>query len=198
MRLSAMLTIASAITLLVSCGTTKKEQVMTPIAKQSFGKTTTGEPVDLYTLSNSRGMKAAILNYGGIVVSISVPDRDGKPGDVTHGFENLDGYLKSNPYFGAIVGRYGNRIAKGSFKLDGVVYKLARNNGENALHGGIKGFDKVVWQARDVSQPNRPALELTYLSKGWRGRLSGQSERRSNLHAYRGERAGDPLHRHHR
>jgi aldose 1-epimerase len=133
--------------------------------KQPFGKTKSGEAVDLYTLANSKGMEVAITSYGGIVVSLKVPDRAGRSADVVLGFDNLDGYLKDPPYFGAIVGRYGNRIAKGRFTLNGREYRLPQNNGENALHGGLRGFDKRVWTARDVSSTAGPALELTYVSK---------------------------------
>jgi aldose 1-epimerase len=140
--------------------------------KQEFGKAPTGERVELYTLTNSKGVEAGITNFGGIVVSLKVPDRNGKLGDVVLGFDSLDGYLKGHPYFGAIIGRYGNRIAKGTFRLGGVEYTLARNNGENHLHGGIKGFDKVVWKAKRDGQ----RLELSYLSKdgeeGYPGNLS--------------------------
>jgi len=135
------------------------------ITKQSFGKTGDGENVDLYTLTNNLGMQAKIMNYGGIVVSLKVPDRNGKMDDVVLGFNDLDSYLKGHPYFGAIVGRYGNRIAKGRFTLNGFEYKLAVNNGENHLHGGIKGFDKVVWTAKEMRTKMGPALSLTYISK---------------------------------
>ena len=135
------------------------------ITKQSFGKTGDGENVDLYTLTNTLGMQAKIMNYGGIVVSLKVPDRNGKMDDVVLGFNDLDSYLKGHPYFGAIVGRYGNRIAKGRFTLNGFEYKLAVNNGENHLHGGIKGFDKVVWTAKEMRTKMGPALSLTYISK---------------------------------
>lgn len=132
------------------------------VMKQEFGKTSDGTPVELYTLSNKQGVEAKIMNYGGIVVSLRTPDRTGKSGDITLGFDTLEGYLKPNPYFGAIVGRYGNRIAHGRFKLDGVEYKLAQNNGENALHGGIKGFDKQVWKVKDAGPQ---FVELGYLSR---------------------------------
>ena len=135
------------------------------ITKESFGKTGNGENVDLYTLTNNLGMQAKIMNYGGIVVSLKVPDRNGKMDDVVLGFNDLDSYLKGHPYFGAIVGRYGNRIAKGRFTLNGFEYKLAVNNGENHLHGGIKGFDKVVWTAKEMRTKMGPALSLTYISK---------------------------------
>jgi len=145
------------------------------VSCQSFG-TRDGAPVDLFTLLNSRGVEAKISNYGGIVVSLKVPDREGRPGDVVLGFDNLDDYIKHSPFFGCLVGRYGNRIAKGKFTLNGTEYTLAINNGPNALHGGIKGFDKVVWNARVTSNQNGPALELQYLSKdgeeGFPGNLS--------------------------
>jgi len=145
------------------------------IEKQSFGSLGDGTPVDIFTLRNSRGMEARITNYGGIVVSLTAPDRNGKFGDVVLGYDDLQGYLKKNPYFGALVGRYGNRIAKAQFTLNGVTYNLFKNNGENNLHGGKVGFDKVVWNATPCPQ-GTPTLELTYLSKdgeeGFPGNLS--------------------------
>lgn len=144
--------------------------------KSDFGKTAEGQSVDIYTLTNSRGAEVKITNYGGIVTSLKVPDRTGRLGDVVLGFDDLAAYLKGHPYFGAIIGRYGNRIAKGRFTLNGVEYKLAVNNGANHLHGGVKGFDKVVWNAKPLKVPNGVALELTYLSKdgeeGYPGNLS--------------------------
>ncbi|HOK45151.1 MAG TPA: aldose epimerase family protein, partial [Bryobacteraceae bacterium] len=119
--------------------------------------------MELYTLTNSKGVTAAITNYGGILVSLKVPDRAGQLADVVLGFDTLDGYLKGHPYFGAIIGRYGNRIAKARFTLNGVEYRLAPNEGENSLHGGIKGFDKAVWTAKEID--GGKALELSYLSK---------------------------------
>ena len=143
---------------------------------KSFGKTPDGAEITLYTLTNANGMEVSIINYGAIVVSIKVPDRSGRFGDVVLGFDSLDGYEAENPFFGAIVGRYGNRIAKGEFKLDGKTYTLAKNNGPNSLHGGNKGFNKVVWSARDASKPGLPAVHLTYISKdgeeGYPGNLT--------------------------
>jgi aldose 1-epimerase len=111
-------------------------------------------------------MKARITNYGGIVVSLTAPDRDNKYADVVLGYNDLESYMRPPfPYFGAIIGRYGNRIAKGRFTLNGVEYKLAVNNGENHLHGGLKGFDKVVWTAQQRKSAAGPALVLTYVSK---------------------------------
>jgi len=148
------------------------------VTKQPFGKTPDGQQVDLYTLRNTRGAEATIMNYGAIVVSLKVPDRNGKFDDVVLGFKDFDGYLQNDPYFGAIVGRYGNRIAKGRFTLNGVEYKLATNNGENHLHGGIKGFDKVVWTGSEMKSPGGPSVAMTYLSKdgeeGYPGNLTAR------------------------
>jgi aldose 1-epimerase len=141
-----------------------------------FGTLPSGEAVDLFTLRNANGMEVAITNFGGRVVSIRVPDRDGNVEDVVLGFDDLDGYWGKNPYFGAIVGRYANRIANAEFKLNGVVYRLARNNGENSLHGGLKGFDKVVWKAKETATSGNAGVELSYLSQdgeeGYPGNLS--------------------------
>ena len=135
------------------------------ISKEVFGKTTEGISVDLYTLTNANGASAGITNYGGIVISLEVADREGKIDDVVLGYNSLAEYIKDSPYFGAIVGRYGNRIAKGRFTLDGVEYKLAINNGENHFHGGLKGFDKVVWEAEEIETSEGVGLKLSYLSK---------------------------------
>ena len=136
------------------------------ITKSAFGKMPDGKPVELYTLRNSKGLEATIMTYGGIVTSLKVPDKNGKFDDVVLGYDNLDGYLKSSPFFGALIGRYGNRIAKGKFSLDGVEYTLAVNNAPNHLHGGVKGFDKVVWTVEEAEVGEHgPELELTYLSK---------------------------------
>src|SRR6476469_6744520 len=142
------------------------------VLKRNFGKTADGQTVDLYTYTNAKGAEVSIMNYGGIVVSLKVRDRAGAMADVVFGFDSFEPYLLPPPYFGAIIGRYGNRIAKGRFKLNGVEYKLAVNNGENALHGGIRGFDKVMWNAKDTGT----SLELSYLSKdgeeGYPGNLN--------------------------
>lgn len=117
------------------------------VTKTSFGKLANGTKVDLFTLTNRNGLIAKITNYGTTITELHVPDKKGRLGDVVLGFDNLDQYLKGHAYFGCSVGRYANRIAKGRFALDGQTYKLAINNGPNALHGGLKGFDKVVWKA---------------------------------------------------
>jgi aldose 1-epimerase len=135
------------------------------IQSTPFG-TADGVPVTLYTFKNKSGLEVRIMNYGGIITHLFVPDRQGKIEDIVLGFDNLDDYLtKLPPYFGAIVGRYGNRIANGKFTLNGVEYNLARNNGANHLHGGIKGFDKVVWDAETFDNTDAVGLKLTYLSK---------------------------------
>lgn len=149
---------------------------MSQIKRRNWGRLGSGEQIALYTLRNSKGMEAAITNYGGRVVTLKVPDRDGRLEDVVLGFDDLNGYLEKNPYFGALVGRYANRIANGEFTLNGTTYKLARNNGKNALHGGLKGFDQAVWNAREIAGAAGPAVELTYLSKdgeeGYPGNLN--------------------------
>jgi aldose 1-epimerase len=146
------------------------------VTKEPFGKTSAGEAIDIYTLRNAHGLEAKIINYGGILVSLKVPDKNGNFGDVVLGFNELEPYTKQGPYFGALIGRYGNRIAKGRFTLNGIEYKLAVNNGENHLHGGIKGFDKVVWTGHEMKTKAGPAVVLTYLSKdgeeGYPGNLN--------------------------
>ncbi|MCI0456547.1 MAG: galactose mutarotase [Gemmataceae bacterium] len=151
-------------------------KVQAGIKKQAFGKTSDGTAVDLYTLTNTKGMTAKITNYGGIVTELHAPDRDGKFENVVLGFDNLAGYLKGHPYFGAICGRVANRIAGARFTLDGKEYKLAANNGPHSLHGGTKGFDKVVWKAEPQDTSDGPALKLTYVSpegeEGFPGKLT--------------------------
>ncbi|MHC4531992.1 MAG: aldose epimerase family protein, partial [Planctomycetota bacterium] len=134
------------------------------IEKQAFGKTPDGKDMDLYTLTNANGLKTQITNYGGIVTTLHAPDRDGKLDDIVLGYETLDEYIADSPYFGALIGRCGNRVGKAKFTLEGIEYTLAANNDENHLHGGIKGFDKVVWDAEPLETPDGPALKLTYLS----------------------------------
>ena len=147
------------------------------IRKQPFGATAEKKTVDLYTLTNSSGLEAGIITYGGIVVSLKVPDRGGKLQEVTLGYDSLDGYLKNNsPYFGALIGRYANRIDKGKFSLGGREYRLATNNGGSHLHGGNRGFDKVVWKAEEVRGQNDVGLKLAYTSpdaeEGYPGTLT--------------------------
>lgn len=131
------------------------------ITKKLFGNTADGTPVDIFTLKNSKGMTAEITNYGGIIVSLRVPDKNGNFEDVVLGHDKLENYMRKGPYFGAVIGRHGNRIEGASFEINGVEYKLTKNEGENQLHGGITGFDKVLWEAEIVNE----SLELSYLSK---------------------------------
>ena len=146
------------------------------IAQKPFGTAPSGQAVSLYTLTNSHGMVVKITNYGGIVTSILVPDRRGKLDDVVLGYDNVAGYIKGSPYFGALVGRYANRIAKGKFTLNNKTYTLAINNGVNHLHGGKIGFDKKVWAASPVRIPNGVGLSLTAYSpdmeEGYPGNLA--------------------------
>jgi aldose 1-epimerase len=135
------------------------------VQKQVFGKTPDGTEVDLYTLTNASGMTAKIMTYGAILTELDVPDRDGKSEDVTLGFDSLKDYLAGHPFFGATVGRVANRVAKGRFTLDGKEYKLATNNGPNSLHGGLKGFDKVVWKAEPQTVADGAAVKFEYVSK---------------------------------
>ncbi|MBN2175568.1 MAG: galactose mutarotase [Bacteroidales bacterium] len=137
---------------------------MKGIEKTIYGKIENQE-VYLFTLTNINGMQVKLSNYGGIVTSIVVPDKHGMMDDVVLGFDDLDGYLKNEPYFGAIVGRYANRIAKGKFSLEGVEYNLALNNGPNHLHGGIRGFDKVIWEATELDKDQEIGVQLQYLSR---------------------------------
>jgi len=134
------------------------------IKKEPFGKTADGVEVDLYTLTNVNGLKVKVMTYGATITSVEVPDRDGKPANVTLCCDTLEDYLAGHPYFGSTIGRYGNRIAKGKFTLDDVEYTLATNNGPNHLHGGEKGFGKVVWTAEPVETDNSVGVKFSYTS----------------------------------
>lgn len=138
---------------------------MGSITSAAFGKTTGGRSVEIYTLRNRQGMEARITTYGGIVVSLTAPDRDGKMADVVLGYDRLEDYLKFTPYFGALIGRYANRIGGAKFTLNGKTFTLNNNENSNVLHGGAQGFDKVVWTPKLVESENGPALELSYLSR---------------------------------
>lgn len=135
------------------------------IDKRTFGTTPDGDTIDIYTLRNDKGAEARIMNYGGAVVSLKMPDKNGDYGDVVLGFDDFDSYYKKSPFFGALVGRYGNRIAGAKFTLDGTTYNLPANDGPNTLHGGKRGFDKRVWSAKTRETDNGPQLILHYLSK---------------------------------
>lgn len=153
-----------------------EEKATVTISNKAFGTTPEGENVDLYTLKNQKGIEIKIMTYGGIITSLKVPNKNNISEDVVLGFDSLAQYTKNNPYFGALIGRYGNRIAKGKFTLDGVEYKLATNDGPNHLHGGVKGFDKVVWNATEVLGDSIASLKLSYMSKdmeeGYPGNLN--------------------------
>jgi len=151
---------------------------MANTTKEVFGKTPDGQEAFLFTLTNKSGLQAKITNYGGTIISLMVPDAANKFVDVVLGFDNLDDYIKDNPFFGCLVGRFANRIADGKFKIDDVEYSLAINNGPNSLHGGTKGFDKVLWQGemQELMSEDEPAfLKLTYTSvdgeEGYPGNL---------------------------
>src|SRR5438105_6451555 len=133
-------------------------------ARKPFGATARGEAVSVYTLKNAHGIELRVLDYGGIIVSLRVPDRNGRLDDVVLGFDSLGDYERGSPYFGALIGRYGNRIARGRFTLDGRTYTLATNNGPNHLHGGARGFDKVVWAAAPFERGDSVGLVLNYTS----------------------------------
>jgi aldose 1-epimerase len=143
---------------MAGCGERKPSVTRAP-----FGRTADGVSVELFTLTNAHGIEVRAITYGGIIVSLRTPDRAGRLDDIVLGYDSLEGYLKSSPYFGAIVGRYGNRIAGGRFTLDGKTYRLAANNGANHLHGGVKGFDKVVWQAAPLQNDSGVGVALTHV-----------------------------------
>lgn len=162
------------IVMISSCNFNENKSKMT-ISKGDFGELPTGEKVDKYKLSNSI-ISVEVINYGGIITNIRVPDSKGSIKDIALGFNNIEGYINEHPYFGSIIGRYGNRIKNGKFKIDGKEYNLAINNGEHSLHGGIKGFDKVIWSVEELKGNNFIGLKLNYLSKdmeeGYPGNLN--------------------------
>jgi aldose 1-epimerase len=159
-------------------GSLRSQGMRGNIRKQSFGKTAGGEQIDLYSLTNKKGMEVSITNYGATVVTLRVPDRAGKAADVVLGFDTLEGYENGKAYFGATVGRYGNRIGGGQFSIDGKTYTLPKNDGNNTLHGGIVGFNKKVWKAREIASKDGESLELSYSSadgeEGFPGNLSAK------------------------
>ncbi len=148
------------------------------LARESFGVTPDGQSVDAFTLRNVHGLEARVITYGGIVMSLRAPDRAGRFDDVVLGFDTLDGYLRDSPYFGAIVGRYGNRIAGGRFTLDGTAHQLATNDGKHHLHGGVRGFDRVVWRAEPPDRRHGAVLTLVHTSpdgdEGYPGTLAAR------------------------
>ena len=183
MKINLLLIVVMASGLVFSCKSKKEEKIDEPIEKktstiksQDWG-IVDNQNVYLFTLANKNGVEVTITNFGGIVTSWMVPNHQGSKDNIVIGFKTLDEYVnKPHPYFVALVGRYGNRIAKGKFTIDGVDYTLAKNNGENHLHGGIKSFGKVVWTAEVDSASSPAKLKLTYLSKdgeeGYPGNLN--------------------------
>ena len=165
---------AAACLLVATCVEESAADAPRRVARMDFGKTPDGTAVEIYTLTNGK-VTAKVMTYGAILVDLVVPDRDGKAGDVVLGFDTLQGYLTANPYFGATVGRVANRVGGAKFSLDGKDYQLAANNGPNSLHGGIKGFDKVVWKAKEMTGPDGPAVQFTHRSpdgdEGYPGNL---------------------------
>jgi aldose 1-epimerase len=161
---------------LLLAGSLSSQGMRGTIRKESFGKTASGVQIDLYTLSNKKGMEVAITNFGATVVALKVPDRAGKAADVVLGFDTLEGYENGTAYFGATVGRYGNRIGGGQFSIDGRTYTLPKNNGNNTLHGGVIGFNKRVWKAQEIASKDGESVEMSYLSadgeEGFPGNLS--------------------------
>jgi len=158
----------------ISCTLNKKENGM--IEKTLYGKLSDGREIYQYTLTNKSGATLKVINYGAIVTSLTIPDRNGKFGDVILGYDSLQAYVDDKCFFGAIVGRYGNRIGKGKFKLDGKEYQVTVNEGENHLHGGKLGFNKVMWDARTMQDTAGSAIELTYVStdgeEGYPGKVT--------------------------
>src|SRR5690606_3731842 len=155
----------------------QKNRSLRPMAieKTSFGKTESGEDTHLFTCTNKNGLVLKLTDYGATVVAVETPDRQGKLANINLGFENVRRYEGQHPYYGATVGRFANRIAKGKFTLDGREYTLATNNGPNHLHGGNKGFNRVVWQAEEVRNDNEVGVRFRYLSpdgeEGYPGNL---------------------------
>jgi len=165
-------------TVLSGCGGTPQAPPA-DVEQSLFGVTAEGDSAQLYTLENENGMTMSVTNYGGIITALRVPDREGQLEDVVLGFDSLagyrsDAYAAANPYFGALIGRYGNRIADGEFALDGETYSLATNNGPNHLHGGEEGFDKVFWQVDPIQRDGEIGLELTHTSPDGHGGYPGR------------------------
>ena len=177
MRWSTLIAVLIAVMSAPDPQQTGSAAVKRGIARAAFGSTRDGRTVEIYTLTNAHGVEMRAITYGGIITSLKVPDRAGHLGDIVLGFDTIDGYLKDPPYFGALIGRYGNRIAKGQFALDEKTFKLATNNGPNHLHGGVKGFDKVVWSAVPGEDATGVSVTLSRTSP------DGEEGYPGNLHA---------------
>jgi aldose 1-epimerase len=155
---------ASLVVFCAASGVASSAQGALMVKKEAFGNTSDGKTVDLYTLMNTHGLEVRIMTYGGIIVSVQTPDKNGHTADITLGFDTLAPYLAKHPYFGALVGRYANRIGNAKFTLDGKEYTLAKNDGPNSLHGGLKAFDKVLWQAQSFQKSAEVGVILRYTS----------------------------------
>lgn len=179
MKKHLLKTMFIAVIAMASCKSEKKEEKIEEpaqaVTSETFGFTEDSTEVKKFTLTNKNGLNMEVITYGAIITSLETPDKDGKLDDIVLGYDNLQGYIHNNPYFGAVVGRYGNRIAEAKFSIDDSVYTLAANDGKNHLHGGIKGFDKVVWDASEINDENGVGLKLTYTSvdgeEGYPGNL---------------------------
>src|SRR5919204_503883 len=159
--------VITALTFAAGCTMSRSSPSPSPsprVAREPFGQLPDGRRVELFTLRNGRGIEVRAMTYGAIITSMMVPGRGGDVADIALGFDSLSDYLTGSPYFGAIVGRYANRIARGQFTLDGVTYQLARNNGPNSLHGGVRGFDKVVWTGEPFRGDSGVGVTLHYTS----------------------------------
>ncbi len=169
---------AAALLAAAGCARRQPQPQGDTVTKQPFGALADGRAVDAYTLTNAHGLQVTAITYGGIITSILVPDRTGKLGDIVLGYDSLAGYLKASPYFGAIVGRYANRIAGARFTLDGKTYRVPANDGKNSLHGGTVGFDKVLWDAQPFTADGAVGLVLTHTSpagdQGYPGTLKAK------------------------
>lgn len=143
------------------------------VTRTPFGTTPAGEPVELFTLTNAKGIEIRAISYGGIILSLKAPDRNGVLEDVVLGYDNLDGYLEDTPYFGALIGRYGNRIADARFSLDGATFELDANDGANSLHGGFRGFDKQVWEGSPTTTSEGAGVVFTRVSPDGEGGYPG-------------------------
>lgn len=181
MKRWAGLVIASVILWQIGCVSQESDALRSSSGRASvtralFGATRDGAVVDVFTLTNANGLEMRAMTYGGIILSLRVPDRDGRLDDIVLGYDDLEGYLTDSPYFGAIVGRYGNRIANGRFTLDGETHQLETNDGPNHLHGGLRGFDKVVWDAEPLENDDGVGVIFTHTSpdgdQGYPGNLA--------------------------
>lgn len=154
-----------AVTAMITEKSANSAQTKSAVEKRSFGKTPDGAVIDMYVLKNKNGFEADVINFGAALVSLRVPDRSGNLADVVLGYKDIDGYVNDKAFLGATIGRYGNRIANGTFTLNGKTYQIPKNDGNNSLHGGAKGFNKRVWTAHEVTAPNAQAVRFSYLSK---------------------------------